>query len=435
MSIFLLFLSVARRSGLLLPGLLACPIAVLAQVPPPPSGPYSDAAPPARHMSAELRESIDKVVVMAGNRAAADPAVAGTYGKSTRGLIGGMDAGARIGRIEKEVGPVPVVIPIPVLQIPGMIFGGLTGAAQREIQEFRDALTEELVEADSQTLTDDGLALDVFWGIRRLPAIDSKLFAPSVPIPADTDAVLFIRLTGLEIDVDGRDAIITASAGASLHRTGQAFPVFETERRYRDRAALKEWTADDNRLWRDFINYARHYLGRELAAAVFDRVELGERLEPAETDSAKRDRRNDRLFVSESPSPTLAWNFELADGEERPALAADLSIDDLRYDVEIYDAHQLVYAEEQVPGPAHTLAMPLECGSYRWSVRPAYRLGEELRFGDWMRFEPPPDPDEEDKNENDHKPKRPEPFGLVGRDASAAPAYTQDFPRLEIDCG
>ncbi len=94
------------------------------------------------------------------------------------------------------------------------------------------------------------------------------------------------------------------------------------------------------------------------------------------------------------------------------------------YDVEIYDTHRLVYAEEAVPDPHHTLEFDIDgCKSYRWSVRPSYHIGSDIKFGEWMRFNS--GSDDELANEK----------GITGRKASEAPAYIQDFALLKIKCG
>ncbi len=410
---------------------LALPTAALrAQAGSEPAAEAGSAAEAEPHMPEALRSAIGKVVVIA-TRGPAGEDLTGTYGKDTPGLIGGMDQGSRIGRIRKEVGPVPVYIPIPILTIPGAIFGGLSGATKRQIQEFRDALTEDLVNAESPTLTDDGLALDVFWGIRKLPKLESKIQAPTVPLPADTDAVLYVVFGGVEIDVQGKEAIITTSAEAAVRGVQSGRELYAQTVYYRDRDTLSEWTKDDNALWRDYTNYARHYLGREVSDEVFGRIELEQDLAPVATDTARRDRKNEREFVSRTTTPTLAWELLLAGGEGYAEWSLPIDEADIFYDLEIYDARQLVYAEENIPDPRHTLLMELEdCRTYRWSVRPSFRRDGDLRYGQWLRFAATEDDDE--KNDAEGVPKG---QGLSGRQASAAPAYTQDFPSLKIECG
>lgn len=383
----------------------------------------SESSPSYTHMPETLRSSVKNVVVVAGQRPTGR-GVSGTYDKDTPGLIGGMDEGSRLGTFSKEIGGVPVSIPIPILTIPGAIYGGLSGATKREIQEFRDALTEQLANADSQPLRHDGLALDVFWGLRRLPNLDSKLFSPKRPIPEDIDTVLFVSLDDLAIDVQGKQAMITSSARATLRRLSDGRDLYDTVIEYQDRATLGDWTEDGNTLWRDYANFARHYLGRELSAEVFDRIELRHELRPLETETTEQDRKDDRLFVSESTTPTLAWELSLLGGDPYGSWNSTIREEDIVYDVEIYDRHQLVYGEKGVPDPRHTLLVELEsCQTYSWTVRPSYHVDGDVRFGESMRFKPDDIPDIDTVN------------GIIGRDASEAPAYIQDFALLEIECG
>ena len=373
--------------------------------------------------SEALRSSIHKVVVIAG-QSPAGQAVTGSYEKATAGLAGGMEAGSRLGTITPNIGGVPVTIPIiPVLGIPGAIFGGLGGATKREIQEFRDALTEEIVRAANPPLRSDGLALDVFWSIRKLPHLESHLFAPTVEIPNDTDAILYVGLDDLTIDVQGNVAIITTTATATLRRLSDGRNVYKTVVLYQDRDTLKNWTKNENALWNDYANFARYYLGHEISADVFDRVELSHELLPAETDTAKRDRKDKRTFKSRSLTPTLAWELTLDGGDSYASWTDTIDEADIFYDVEIFDNRRRVYSKEQVPDPRHTVAYELDpCQTYRWSVRPAYHVDGAIKFGEWMRFSAESDTENEARK------------GIVGREASEAAAYVQDFALLEIDC-
>ena len=411
-----------------------------AEVPPPPSSlPDKPPPEPSEDMTEELRAQVDSIVVVATRNPAGD-GVSGSYEKDTFGLVGGVAAGHEAGRIRKEVGPVPVDVRIPGTAIPGMIIGGLFGGVQGEVQELRDALTEELVDAESTPLTDDGLATDVFHGLRRVPGLNPRIISPTAPVPEDSDAMLHVNFGGVAIDVQGADAIITTTAVASLRSLGSNAELYRTLVYYQDRDSLRKWTEDDNRLWHSYVNYARHYLGREIAARVYDRIELPHTLKPQATESVRSDRKNPLHFVSKSTQPELAWTLELADvanvgdsplpGE---ALKLDESVGQYSvgwYDVEIYDRDRLVLFEEGVAEPRYTVPMELACGDYRWSVRPSWRVGGTVRYGHWMRF--PPSPGDAEKGEGEEQAP---PGGLSGRAASQAPAYTQDFPSLTIDCG
>lgn len=388
------------------------------------------------HMPDELRTRVQKVVIISTQRLAGQD-VTGTYEKDTAGLLGGIEAGRRLGRISKQVGPVPIYVPIPILTIPGAIFGGLTGAAQREIQEFRDDLTEELTTSETQPLKDDGLALDVFWNLRKLPQLDSKIYSPTTEISADTQAILHVTFDNVGIDIQGKDAVITTSATAVLRPRRGGTDLFQAVVHYQDRDTLRNWTANDKQLWRSYANYARHYLGREIAAIVFDRVDAEIHLLPLETKSTRRDRKVERQMRSKLLQPVLAWEHAIdADAVLPWSTAVDES--NTYYDIEIYDQDRLVYFEEQVPEPSHTVSMELpDCRTYRWSVRPSYHVDGKVFYGDWMRLAPPAAKKSKRRSRKKEAAEDAMPataLGIFGRQASLSPAYTQDFPSLQIDC-
>jgi len=146
-------------------------------------------------------------------------------------------------------------------------------------------------------------------------------------------------------------------------------------------------------------------------------------LRPTETDTAERARKDKRKFSSRSLTPTLAWELTLDGGDSYGSWTDTIDESDIFYDVEIFDNRRLVYSEEQVPDPRHTVAFELDpCQTYRWSVRPAYHVDGAIKFGEWMRFSPV----SETENEAEK--------GIFGKQASAAPAYIQDFALLEIEC-
>jgi len=370
-------------------------------------------------MSEALRSSIKKVVLVPGE-SPANRAVSGSYDKSTDGLYGGMVTGSTAGTIQKDVGPINFSVPIPILTLPGMIAGGVKGATEREIQEFRDTLTENLAEASSQQLANEKIAADVYSEIRTLPRLEPELFAPTTPIPADTDAILYVSIKGVAIDVQGKEAIITTIVNATMHRRSDETDVYEREIQYQDRDTLSNWTENDNSVWRDYANFARHYIGREIAAEVFHSAALEHTLLPKKSSNVKPDKKNKWHGTSKALSPTLAWELNLRGGAADPVWASGIDESNIYYDVEIYDLHRPVYSRKQVQDPHHTVTAQLEaCQTYRWSVRPSYHIGGEIEYGPWMRS------GANGGNGN----------GNVGKQASEAPAYLYDFASLQIKCG
>lgn len=376
------------------------------------------------YMSEDIRGTVDSLVIMAGASPASQD-VTGTYEKATPGLVGGMDAGRRATTISKDIGGVPVNVPIPILTWPASIIGGVTGKTLEEIQDFRDALTEDLANVSDHPLHSDGLASDVYFGVLKVPGRDTRLIAPTTTMPEETDAILYVNVDAVAIDVQGKDAVLTTTASASLHQVNDNRTLYETMVSYQDRDTLGNWTENDNALWRSYANYARHYLGREIADEVFGRIELDFELTPVETDSVSRVKRNEWQGITGDTAPTLAWNLTLIKNQDNAALLAAIDESSTSYELEIYDERELVYAESGIAGRQHQLYYDLEpCKSYRWSVRPVYRLADKTRFGAWMRQESAVVTNEDGDVLR----------GIFGRKASEAPAYVQDFAAFEIKC-
>jgi len=371
------------------------------------------AAPPPTHMSQELRTTVSKIVILPIN-GDANEAVTGTYGKQTLGLAGGVTKGSGIGSIPVEVGHVPINIPIPLLREIGMLVGGITGSAQRQVQELRDRLTEDLSDAVEQPLTNSALATDVFWGLKNVSSVDPKLFAVTTPIPEGTDAILYISIDELTLNVQKKEAIITTSATARLERLSDQSTLYRKEVKYEDRDSLKNWLKNDSALWHEYRVFARHYIGREISAELYERIVMAANLSPVPSSTIRSVKQNDWQGRSKSLTPTLAWQFE-ASGD---AAIATEGIDVL-WDVEIYDASRPVYSAQQVPGLQHTVTAPLEpCKTYRWTVRPTFHKGSDRKNGWWMRAVSPTNGSN----------------GNVGKSVSEAHAYIQDFASLDVKC-
>ncbi len=371
---------------------------------------------PADPMDNGLRTSLRKVVVKPGG-SPTNEEVGGDYDRETLGLDGGIVYGASKGTVSTQAGPVNLSVPIPMLQIPAMIAGGIAGATQEEIQEFRDALTEDLADASSQQIINDKIASDVYNEIRTMPNLEPQVFARETEVPEGTEAILYVNVGQLLIDVEEDEAIITATVNAIVHRHGYDRDVYETTVQYQDRDTLRKWTADDNAAWRNYANFARHYVGREIADRVYGSASVAEVLRPVKSKTVSLSKRNPWEGSSKKLSPTLAWELELPADDGNPAWAASIDESNVYFDVEIYDLQRPVYQARRVFGTEHTLTAPLKaCQTYRWSVRPVYDLGGDIRYGEWMR-------------------SGTEGNGNIGKEASAAPAYLYDFAELEIKCG
>lgn len=371
------------------------------------------------HMSEDLRAAIDNVVVV-GGLSPTEQEITGTYEDITPGFIGGVGDGASMGTQSAQIGGVTINIPISILTIPGAVYGGISGSAKRQAQELRDAMTDDLAEAN-QPLINDRLAQDVYQSLRGISGLDAKLFAATTPIPEDVDAILYVSVKGVTIEVDDDDAVLTATVEATLNRRSDGSDVYRKLVQYQDQDSLKNWTADDNALWRDYANFARHYLGREISAEVFNQVRLNHELLPTKSESIKT-KKNVWQGSSKSTMPTLAWDLKLLGDDSYGAWAEGIDDNDIYFDVEIYDVHRLVYAERNIPDSFHTLRFDIDpCKTYRWSVRPSYHVDDDIRFGEWMRSGSTAMPGNA--------------YGIAGEKASAAPAYIQDFATLKIDCG
>ena len=365
--------------------LITASAAALAQgVPPPPSEVAKQAAVAAGipapisddPMTEHVRATMSKVVLMPGESPTRED-IEGDYDKETHGLWGGAVAGATASTTSVQAGPVPIYIPIPMLQIPGMIAGGIAGATQKEIQDFRDALTEDLVEASSQQLINEKIASDVYYEIRTAPNLQADVFARGLEIPEGTDGVLFVSVRDVVIDVEKDEAVITATATATLHRPGDATDVYKTMVSYQDRDELKAWTANNNAVWRDYANFARHYLGREIAAKVFYSAEVAQELAPTRSHDVSVNRKNPWEAESKTASPTLAWDCSMPGSDTDPAWVASIDESSVSFDLEIYDLHRPVYTASNIPGTQHTINAPLrDCQTYRWTVRPAFHVGQ-----------------------------------------------------------
>lgn len=363
-----------------------------------------------QHMPDAVRKSVSKIVILPTDGSSSE-SVKGTYERKTDGVLGGMAKGADMGTIPVEVGPVPIGIPIPILRELGMIAGAIAGGTDRKLQEFRDRLTADLKDAVDQPLTNDSLANDVYWGLRRVGELQPKLFALTTPVPEDTEALLYVAITDLSINVQKDEAIISTTALAKLERYSDGATLFRREINYQDRDTLSNWTKNDAILWREYRNFARHYIGREISALLFERVDVNHDVVPGKSDSIRTNKKSIWLGKTKTRSPTLAWRSDLNEPGIDPAA--------ITWDIEIYDRQRPIYSASGIRGTSHTPNVPLEsCGDLFWTVRPTYTINGDTKVGRWMRQSP-------DGGASN---------GNVGRSISTAHAYVQDFALLQVSC-
>ncbi len=361
-------------------------------------------------MSGELRSSVKRVVILPVPGESGE-AITGTYEADTLGLAGGAARGAEFGQIPVEVGHVPINIPIPVLRELGMLVGGITGAVERRVQGLRDRLTDDLASEVEQPLSNIALATDVFWGLRGTDVVEPKLFAVTTPIPADTDAILYINLDEVTLNIQKDEAIVSTVATARLQSKADSTTLYRTTASYSDRDQLKNWARNDYALWREYREFARPYHARELVAQLYGRVADGLTLAPVYGDSIRPEKKEPWHGETRSLTPTLAWEIESAADNTAPAA--------VQWEIEIYDAQRPVYHAAGLQDTRFALDVPLEaCKTYRWSVRPVYPAADGSKHGEWMR-----------KNASTAKGN-----GNIGRAISVAHAYMQDFPSFEVDC-
>ncbi|MDJ0793616.1 MAG: hypothetical protein QNI98_05160 [Woeseiaceae bacterium] len=362
------------------------------------------------HMPESVRTSVSRIIILPTDGLSSE-SVKGTYDRKTDGVLGGMAKGAGMGTIPVEVGPVPIGIPIPILRELGMIAGAIAGGTDRKLQEFRDSLTEDLRDAVDQPLTNDALANDVYWGLRRVGELQPKLFAVTTPIPEDTEALLYVAITDLSINVQKNEAIISTTALARLERFRDGSTLYRSEITYQDRDTLSNWTKNNAILWREYRNFARHYIGREISSALFERIDVSHDIAPDKSASIKANKKNIWQGKTKTRTPTLVWSSDLNDPAIDPA--------NITWDIEIYDRQRPIYSASRIRGTSHTPNVPLEsCGDLYWTVRPTYTVDGKSKVGRWMRQSP-------DGGVSN---------GNVGRSISTSHAYVQDFALLQVSC-
>ena len=370
----------------------------------------SEQTVPLPRMGDAERAAAEHIVVLPGTY---EPIreVTGSYDRQTDGLVGGIQKGRQLGRIVYDIYGIPVGYQIPILSTLGGIFGGAKGLSEEEVQKFRDRLTRDLANQADLQLNDDALASDVFWRIRNQPALKPKILNRGSEIPAQTDTVLHVGLIGLTIAVEEDRATLATAAVATVSNAKSGQKLYQIDAFYKDTDVLKDWVDNDYAAWRSYAVYARHQLGLEIAANLFERGDAQLRLEPVDTPDFKPDKKDPWRSTTKKRQPRLAWDATPVEGVPQP--------DGVAFDVAVFDATQMVFAERGLTTNEFSLPVALEpCGDYRWSIRPVYRDGDRVYYGEWLR--------RNDGRDTEN--------GLTGNNASVATAFLYDFPAFEVHC-
>jgi len=380
---------------------------------------------PQTHMSGSLRGEIRTVVVVPHTKRA-ELFLFGTYDKpqASPTLMGIWTARNviefSIANITSDAaGALPVEFLLPYLVLPVFLYGLTKQAIKNEIQEFRDNLTEQLERSAGRPVSNLKLAHDLYSTLRTVPGLDANVIAESTPLPEGTDAVLMIRLTGITVEILENIAIIRTDASAMLRRVSDGHVLYSREYFYEDSDSLRNWNENDAVLWTDYMNFARHYIARQVAADFFEKIELRHDLYPIPTDTVLRLDDGNWQSRSAVEAPTFAWKLVLMGRDMYPPWMVAFTEDDTWYDLEIYDKQRLVYSARNIEEPRHQVTRSLgNCRELRWTVRPHYRNGATIKYGEWMRFHTSVDLDE----------------GHVGTTASEMPAFLRGFAVLRTPC-
>jgi len=380
---------------------------------------------PHTHVQESVRDLIETVIVMP-HTTDAELGVFGTYERKTISV-----ADAAIGasmvplyvsidliqRTPNALAPPELVIPFLVL--PWTLAGAAAAKIQKEIQQFRDRLTDELTKSAGPPLANEVIAGDLYSQLRRVSGIDANVIAETTTIPVGTDVVLFVKFASVVIDIRKSKANIETGASATLRRVSDGKTLYYGDFYYQDEDKLQNWIEDDAALWRTYLHFARHYFARQITAELFEKYELRHELRPMPTESVVPVKDDNWQVRSRSGSPTLAWELRLMGRDDYGPWTDDISEATTFFDLEIYDNHRLIYSANHIADSYHLVTQPLDrCRDLYWTVRPSYHVGGKIRYGEWMRYYKSVNQDE----------------GHVGTKASEMPAFLRGFAVLETAC-
>lgn len=325
------------------------------------------------HMPEKIRASIATVSVQAGD-GAPNLYVGGDYGDpgptAGEGAAAGAGDGAElIGDMVSEDPRTLIILPIvlPLAMLAGSIAGAIGAKIEQQVRQYRDGMTDDLLEETNPSLPSTQLAEKLGEFVGRVRDVE-------VVPAADADATLTITLTEIAIIVDGNDAEMNATANVSLTDRENAI-LYTSSFDYTDRDTLRNWARNDNALWEQFTVNARRHIARLASESLFELVATRHVLRP---------RGNDWRRPAKVSNPVLAWDFVLLGDDEFDA--TDIADHPARFDLEVYDGTRVVYAAHDIDGTEHTLAEPLpNCRRLGWTVRPIFTIDGRERAGEWMR--------------------------------------------------
>jgi hypothetical protein len=332
------------------------------------------------HMPESVRVKVTSLAVVASEERP-QLVVGGDYGREVsstgEGAAEGVAAGVGVtGEMISEDPRALVLVPfvLPVAIVAGAVGGAAAAKIEQEVQKFREGLADDLAAAEDRPGPGVGLANELTRELARLD--DVRV----VPAGAPAEFTLTVAVTGIAVDTEEEDAIVTTDVMAELRSNPDGDLLHIDNFTYRDRASLRRWTKDDNARWGFYAEQARNHVAAEIAAQFFELIELRHVLRPRET-ATFGGGWNSQLKTA---TPDLSWEYFLLGGDDYDGR---LQASDATFDLRIYDDRYLVYEARDIAGTEHRVAAPLEnCKRLSWSVRPVHRFEGRTRAGEWMQY-------------------------------------------------
>jgi hypothetical protein len=334
-----------------------------------------------QHTNETIRDQVQMVRIdvstskptlrISGDYGSAKPSVGRSAGD---GAIEGAKVGAQVameiaGQDPRGLILLPLLVPITT--ITGTIVGATSAKIQKELMELRESITNDMAGAGNRPSPNEKIAEEITEHLRQTDEIEI--------VSAGADTVLRVAVTSIVIETDNKDATISATASASLHRAHGGRKLDSLSITYHDRDSLRDWAANDMELWFAFGDQARRYIASEIVAHFFERIEVRHVLRPTKTASTS----GTWSESTRSSTPTLGWELILLGGD---SYVSKIDSDNIKFDLRIFDNSGLIYESRNIEGTTHKVGQKLrDCSRLSWTVRPVYRIGNKTRTGAWMR--------------------------------------------------